>query len=141
MGFQDLIGKFLVGSIFIIALMSLIVVQQSDNNAPQQLQNNSIFNESFGGLLDVINDTTQEAEEKYSVFNSEVPQTSLGSIVLFGIVSVVKTFNNLIFELFVAIIKLPLIVFGLPASIYNLILVWLTIVVIIVAWLTFKFGG
>ncbi len=140
-GFKELVGKFIMVALIVLPLMSFIAITQSDNSAPQSMTDNNIFNESFGGLIDTIGDATQEADEKYDVFNQETPQPGFGSIVLFGIVSVGKTFSNVIFAFFISIIKLPLVVLGVPSTIYNLILTWLTVVVIIAAWLVYKFGG
>ena len=139
--FKGLVGKFLMATIILISLMSVIVVLQDDNNAQQKLSDNNIFNESFGGITQIINESTNEANEKYGTFNNENPKPGFGSIVLFGIVSVGKTFSNIAFGYFVALIKLPLIVLGLPITIYNLVLVWLTIIVIIAAWLLYKLGS
>ena len=140
-GFKELFGKFVMIVLIILPLMSIVVLLQEDNDSSQKLGENNVFNETFGGLVSVIDDATNEAGEKYDVFNQENPKPGFGSIVLFGIVSVGKTFSNVIFGFFLAIIKLPLIVFEIPQTIYNLLITWLTVFVIIVVWLLYKLGG
>ena len=139
--FKNIVGKFLIASILMLSLFSFILITQSDNDAEDPLINQDTFNESFKSLIDNINTSTEDAQEKYSVFNSEDPKPGFGSIVLFGIVSVGKTFSNMVFGFFGAIIKLPLVVLGVDSSVYNLILTWLIIIVIVAVWLLYKLGG
>lgn len=139
--FKSIVGTFLITSILVFSLFSFILVMQEDNNAPNKLKDNSVFNDSFSVLSDTIISSTEDAEDKYSVFNDETPKQGFGSIVLFGIVSVGKTFSNIVFGTFSAIIKLPLVVLGFPLEIYNIILTWLIISVIVAVWLLYKYGG
>jgi hypothetical protein len=139
--FRELVANFSISAILIMSLFSFFIIFEEENNAPEPLKDNEIFNESFSSLITSIETSTEEAEEKYDVFNSEEPQAGFGSIVLFGIVSVGKTFSGIIFGFFVSIIKLPLIMLGIPASIYNLVLTLLIITTIVSVWLLYKLGG
>lgn len=139
--FKNIVGKFIVASILIFSLFTFILITQEENNAGDPLINQDPFNESFNSLVENIDTSTEEAQEKYSVFNSEEPKAGFGSIVLFGIVSVGKTFSNMVFGFFGAIIKLPLVVLGVSESIYNLVLTWLILTVIVAVWLLYKLGG
>lgn len=139
--FENILGKFLFSAMMIISLFSFVIIVQSNNNAVQPVAEDEIFNDSFGEINRQIESSTTEAQEKYGSFNSEEPQTGLGSIVLFGIVSAGKTFSSLVFGFFSAVTKLPLTVLGIPPNVYNLILIWLVILVIISAWLLYKLGG
>ncbi len=140
-GFNKLFGKFIMAALIILPLMTLIVVLQADNDSAQDIRDNNVFNQTFGDLITVIDNATNDAGEQYDVFNQELPTPGFGSIVLFGVVSVGKTFSNVMFGFFLAIIKLPLIILGIPESIYNLLITWLTVFVIIMGWLLYKLGG
>ena len=139
--FDTLIGKFILAGLIFLGIFSFIIAVQSDNNAVQPAIENEVFNESFSGLSKQIDKSNSEAEEKYDVFNTEDPSAGFGSIVLFGVVSVGRTFSNITFSLFGAIIRLPLVVLGVDPDIYNLLLTWLIIVVIVSVWLLYKYGG
>lgn len=138
--FKGLFGKFIVVMLFILPLMSLIVVLQNDNDSSQKLAQNNVFNETFGDLLTAIDNATEQAGDKYDVFNEEIPTPGFGSILLFGIVSVTKTFSNVVIGFFLSLIRLPVIVLGLPETIYSLVLTWLTIFVVLVVWRVLKLG-
>lgn len=139
--FQEIAGKFIFSMLVIFALMMFVVSVQNSEDAAQKIDNNSIFNNSLSGLSTQISSTSTEAGDKYDVFNEETPQPGFGSIILFGIVSVGKTFSAIVFGFFGAILKLPLIVFGIPASTYNLLIVWLIITIIVAVWRLYKLGG
>lgn len=139
--FENLTIKFILSALMLISIFSFITITQSDNNAVDPIRNNAIFNDSVGLLINKIDNGTSSAQGKYEAFNSEEPAQGVGSIILFGIVSVGKAFSQIIFGFFGAIIKLPLIVLGIPASVYNLIIMWLIIAVIVGVWLLYKLGG
>ncbi len=139
--FGDLVGKLTFSIIVIFAVMMFVVQLQESNDAVSKIDNNSIFNNSLTEMSTQIDTATSEAGEKYDVFNEETPQPGFGSIILFGIVSVGKTFSTIVFGFFTVIIKLPLVVFGVPASTFNLLLVWLIIAVIVAVWRLYKLGG
>lgn len=139
--FVDISGKFIVASLVIISLFSFLIIIQSDNSAEDPLIEDPLFNESLQLLLDEIAVSTQDAEEKYGVFNEEEPKPGFGSIVLFGVVSVGKTFSSIVFGFFGAIIKLPLVILGVSETVYSLVLTWLIIGIIVALWLFYKLGG
>lgn len=138
--FEDLVGKFIVSTILILSMFSLIIVVQSENNAVDPLENDETFNDTFFELIASIDNSTETSQEKYDVFNTEEPKGGL-AIVLLGIVSVGKSFSNIIFSFFTVIIKLPLVVLGIDPNVYNLILSWLIILAVVAAWFMYKFGG
>ncbi len=138
--FDGFVGKFSIAALLMLSLFSFLVITQSENDASDPLINNSIFNDSFTNLVVEVEASTSEAEEKYDVFNSEEPKSAL-SIILTSVVSIGKTFSNIAFGVFGALIKLPLAVLGIPATGYNLILMWLIIGIIVAVWLLYKLGG
>ena len=139
--FQELVVNFSIVAIMVMSLFSFFIIVQEQNDAVDPLRDNAVFNDSFQQLIGTIENNTRDAEEKYGVFNDEDPKAGFGSIVLFGIVSVGKTFSSIIFGTFIAVIKLPLVILGIAPSVYNLILVILIISVIVSVWLLYKLGG
>ncbi len=139
--FQELVVNFSIVAILVMSLFSFFIIVQEQNDAVDPLKNNAVFNNSFQQLIGTIENNTRDAEEKYGVFNDEDPKAGFGSIVLFGIVSVGKTFSSIIFGTFIAVVKLPLVILGIAPSVYNLILVILIISVIVSVWLLYKLGG
>lgn len=139
--FNRILGKFFLLALIFVALFNVIISTQEENNAEVKLIDEEVFNSSFNKLLITVDDSTEKSQEKYDVFLSEEPKTGFGSLVLFGIVSVGRTFSNIVFGTLSAVIRLPLIVMGIPDTTINLIIAWLIIVVIVAVWLLYKLGG
>lgn len=138
--FNKLVGKFLIAALLIAALFVFIITTQSDNDSVDPLRNQQTFNDSLESLLENIDESTASAEEKYGVFNSEEPKTGQAGINLYSVVSVGKTFSSIVFGFFGTIIKLPLIVLGIPPTVYSLLITWLIIFVIAALWVFYKYG-
>ena len=139
--FEDIFGNFVMVGLMVLALFSLIIIVQMDNDAPQPLADDELFNSTYGSLNETIGSLEGTSATQYNLFSKETPTPGFGSIVLFTIVSVSKTFGNMIFALFILIIKVPLIVLGVDPTIVAMLISFLTISVVIALWIIYKFGG
>ncbi len=139
--FEDLFGNFVMVGLMVLALFSLIIIVQIDNDAAQPLADSELFNSTYGSLNETIGSLEGTSATQYNLFSKETPTPGFGSIVLFTIVSVSKTFGNMIFALFILLIKVPLIVLGVDPTIVSMIISFLTISVVIALWIIYKFGG
>ena len=139
--FEDIFGNFVMVSLMILALFSVIIIIQNDNNAPQPLVEDELFNSTYGSLNETIGSLEGSSSTQYNIFSKDSPKPGFGAIVMFTIVNVGKTFGNLIFVMFTLIIKLPLIVLGIDQTIVSMIISFLTIIVVIALWIVYKFGG
>lgn len=139
--FQDMFGNFLWLGIFVLAGISFIIVLQDSNDASQPIIENPLFNESFNELSSNLDALESTSKIQYDQFIGEEPKAGFGSIVLFGIVSAGKTFGNVVIGLTTVLIKLPLVVLGIPATLFSAIITWVIISLIIAAWILYKLGG
>ncbi len=139
--FNKILGKFFVLALIIIALFNLIISTQEENQSQVKIINEEVFNSSFERLKISVDNSTKNAQSKYDKFIGEEPKTGFGSLLLFGIVSVGKTFANIVFGTLSAVISLPLIVLGISDTTLNIIISWLIIAVIVSLWLLYKLGG
>ena len=139
--FQKMFATFAFASLMVLALFSLIVSVQSDNDAAQPLVNNSLFNNSYTRIYQDISLLEGTSDTQYGRFNQEIPKPGFGSIVLFTIVNIGKTFGSIIFTLFALVIKLPLVVLGVDSTITSILISVLTITTVVVLWIVYKFGG
>ncbi len=139
--FENIFGNFIMIALVVLALFSLIIITQKDNEAIQPLVEDKLFNSTYFDLNSTISSLEGTSSSKYGLFTEERPKLGFGSIVLFTIVNVGKTFANVIFVLFTAIIKIPLVVLGVDPTIISMIISFLTISIIIALWVVYKFGG
>lgn len=139
--FQEMFGNFAFAGLMILALLSIVFITQADNESPQALAEHELINDTYGGIVSTLNSTQNQSGTQYGLFSTEKPDARFGSIVLFSLVNVGKTFGNIIFGLFVLIVKIPLITLGIDATITSTIVSFLTITIIISLWIVYKFGG
>ena len=139
--FENIFGNFVMIGLMVLALFSLIIIVQNDNEASQPLIEDSLFNSTYANLNDTFGSLEETSSSKYNLFSKEPPALGFGSIVLFTIANVGKTFGNIIFVIFTSIIKVPLVVLGIDPTIISMILSFLTISIIIALWIVYKFGG
>ena len=139
--FRDMYGNFLFLGLFIFAGISFMVLVQDQNDAPQPIVDNVIFNRSFSNLSSSLESLEGISGEQYDQFSGETPKTGFGSIVLFGIVSVGKTFMDVTMGTLLIIVTLPVLVLGLPVTLVSVIITWTIISLIISVWILYKLGG
>ena len=139
--FEEIFGNFSMLGLMVLALFSIVVIVQSNNDASQPLIANELFSSTYGNLNDTIATLEGTSSSKFDLFSKEKPAIGFGSIVLFTIVNIGKTFGNIIFIIFVLIIQLPLIVLGIDPTIISMVISFITISVIIALSVVYKFGG
>lgn len=139
--FSELIGKIILAAIVVFGLFAMIYDVQTNNHASQPLSNNPIFNETLTDLQENINSGSDDINTQYESFITENPIANIVSIVLKSIVSFGKTgalYLNIIFSL---LIKLPIMILGIPPTLVNIISSWILIVAVVVLWVLYKLGG
>ncbi len=139
--FEDLFGTLAFLGLMVLALFSVIIIVQRDNEAEQPLADNELISGTYGGLNETMGSLQGTSAIQYDLFSKEKPTPGFGAIVMFTIVSVGKTFGNIIFTFFTLVIKVPLIVLGIEDTIVAMILSFLTIITVIALWIVYKFGG
>ena len=139
--FQEIFGNFAFAGLMVLALLSLAFIVQEKNEAVNPIREDTTLNASFQSINRTISSLEDTSGTQYGLFSTEKPDARFGSIVLFTLVSVGKTFGNVIFSLFIGIIKFPLVQLGVEESITAIIISFLTISTIIALWIVYKFGG
>ena len=139
--FEDIFGNFAFLGLMVLALFSVIIIVQGDNEASQPLADNELISSSYQSLNETIGGLEGTSSTQYGLFSKEKPTPGFGAIVMFTVVGIGKTFGNMIFTFFTIIIKIPLIVLGVDQTIVSMIISFLTISVVIALWIVYKFGG
>ncbi len=139
--FEEIFGTFALLGLMVLALFSVIISVQGNNEAPQPLADNELISGTYKSLNDTMGSLEGTSATQYDLFSKEKPTPGFGSIVMFTIVSIGKTFGNMIFAVFILIIKVPLAVLGISQTIISMIISFLTITVVIALWIVYKFGG
>lgn len=139
--FDNIFTKMAMIGLFIFCLISFIVFVQSDNNALDKLIDNSLINKTYGSLGNDLNTMRNSSQQQLTLFQKENPTGGFGTILLFSIVSVGKTFMNMITGVFNITINLPVAVLGVDKAVVGVLSSILVLTLIIGAWILYKLGG
>lgn len=139
--FQQTFYSFMLLAIVVLGMLSYTFIIQADNDAEQPLADNNLFNDTADRLGSNLTYAENASQVQQGIFSAEKPQSGFGSIVLFGIVSAGKTFTNLIYGIFGAIFRIPMLILGIDSKIVSTIISILVITLIIGVWIVYKLGG
>ena len=139
--FQQTFYNFMLLAVVVLAMLSYTFIIQDDNDAAQPLAQNDLFNGTAARLGANLTNAENASQIQQGIFSDEKPQSGFGSIVLFGIVSAGKTFTTLVYDIFGAIFRVPMIVLGIDSQIVSTIISILIITLIIGVWIVYKLGG
>lgn len=141
MNFGQIFGAIALTAIMVLGLLLAASGIQEQNNAVQPLSSNALFEDTLGNLSTTLDANEGVAGTQYNAFINEEPPKGVFSILLFGIVSVGKSFANMVQLIFSTVIKLPLVVLGIPPTVVSMVLAWLVIGICTALWVLYKLGG
>ncbi|KKN12723.1 hypothetical protein LCGC14_1013590 [marine sediment metagenome] len=139
--FNDIFKNFAILSLMMIGLLGFVVNVQQDNNAPDPIIDNLLFNNTLSKLVSNVTALESESSTQGDLFYGEKPVPGAGSILLFTIVSFGKTFSNVLFGLFVILLNLPIIVLGISPTVSSTLWSLLTVLTVTAIWGLYKWGG
>lgn len=139
--FQKTFYNFMLLAIVVLGLFSSAFILQDDNDAPNPIADNPLFNETAARLGSNLTGAKDSSAIQQGIFSDEKPKPGFGSIVLFGIVSAGKTFTGLTYDFFGIIFRVPMIVLGIDSQIVSAFVTILIVSLIIGIWIVYKLGG
>lgn len=140
-GFRELfIGFALLGLLF-LALFQFAITMQSENNADEQLINNTVINQTYLNLEDTLGGMRDQAQTQRELFETENPTVGFGSLILFSVVSTGKIFTGITVGLFNILIAMPMSILGLDPAVAGVLSTILILSIILGLWVLYKLGG
>jgi len=140
MEFRKVWISFVLIGLFVFALLSFIVQFQSDNEQEENILGNSIINETFKNLETNLSNFSSTSQSQKDNFESEVPSTSFGSLIIFSIVSSGKIFSGLLIGIYNILIILPASIFGVSQVVIGVASSVLVFSIILLLWRLYKTG-
>lgn len=139
--FREIFITFSIISLFVFAMISFVVTLQEEEGSSSSILENELINRTFVDLGGNI--TQQETTTNISkgAFESENPEPGFGSLIIFAIVGVTKTFTSLITATYNIIIVLPLTVLGVPNQIAKILGSILMVSLVFLAWRVYRVGS
>lgn len=137
MELKSIYVNMIMVALVILAILSFTFIVQSDNNAPQQLKNNPLINETYEDLYSNLTGGEEQARTTSDVFGNFTPNENLGVWEVTPIVSPTRLLRTLSVGYYNIFIQLPVKVLGISpvvAAVLNGILIFLLIIGIWALW-------
>lgn len=138
--FSELFTNFAFIGLIILAIFSFVILFQDENNAEEQMIDNSLMNETYSQLREDLTGYRDQSQTQKTLFEIENPTAGFGTILLFSIVSSGKVFNSMIIGTFNVLIKLPAVFLGVDPAVISVLSTMLIISIILGLWILYKLG-
>ena len=141
LSFRELFMVFTVVSLFVFSTISFVVVLQEENNSSTSILDNELINRTFIDLSDTISSQEESTNTSKGAFESENPQPGFGSLIIFAIVGVTKTFTGSVITIYNILIVLPLQLLGVPTQVANVLGTLIMMSLLFAAWRVYRVGS
>ena len=141
MGIKDIFIKMTVIGVLFLAIMSWVIITQTDNDPTNLITNNTLINSSFGDLTTNLNNINAASETASGTFSNSTPTSTLGFVTITSIVSPTRIFRGLVLGTYNILVALPAQFLGVPPVVIAVINAILTLLLILGVWSVWKGGN
>ena len=141
MGIKDIFIKMTVVGVLFLAIMSWVIITQTDNDVTNLITNNTLINSSFGDLTTNLNNINVQTETASGTFSNSTPTSTLGFVTITSIVSPTRIFRGLVLGTYNILVALPAQFLGVPDAVVAVINSILTLLLILGVWSVWKGGN
>ena len=143
MKFAETYISFVLLGLIVVGAISFVVQLQTENEITP-ITNDSQFGSLIGRIQLDLDDSlkTSQATTNASqeAFQSEVPEPSFGSLIIFAIVGVVTTFTGILTGIYAILIVIPSQILQIPPILMSAIATLLGTLLILMAWRVYRAG-
>ena len=139
--FEKLFVNFMIIGLIVLGLLIFASILQEDNSITDKFIEHPILNDTYTTLNNSLVQFGGKSQAHKTLFESENPTSSFGSILLVSIVSGGKIFNGMILSVFNILIKLPVAFLDLDPAIVSVFSTILILAIILGLWSIYKLGG
>ena len=138
MDFKKLFGNIIVSALFVFAIMSFIIIIQTDNNAKQLITDDELINSSYGDLSSNLESTQSSGQASLEGFGASPPtEERAGDLEVTSVIAPTKAFRAMSIGSYNILVKLPMTKLGVSpivASVISSIVILLLIIGIWAIW-------
>lgn len=139
MDLKKLMGNLVISGLFIFAIISFIIIIQSENNEVViPLMNNSLFNETYSDLYGNLTDSKDSSQKASDDFGTITPNQKFGIVQVISIFSSTKIFKTIGLGFYNIIVKLPVEFLGVSPIVASVISTIILLLFIIGIWAVWK---
>ena len=138
LGFKKIFGNIVISALVVFAIMSFVIITQTDNNATEKITDNELINSSYGYLSGNLTNLQPTGQASLKNFGTTTPsERQLGELDVTAVIAPTKLFRAMSIGTYNILIKLPMLILGVSpivASVISSILILLLIIGIWAIW-------
>ena len=139
MDFKKLIGNIFVSALFVFAIMTFVIIIQTDNAVLEKITDNELINDSYGDLQTNLESVQPTGQASLDNFGTSTPsERQLGELDVSSVVSPTKLFRSASIGTYNILIKLPMVVLGVSPVVASVISSLFILLLIIGIWAIWK---
>ena len=143
MKFAETYVSFILLGLIVVGAISFVVQLQTENNVTAITDDEKfggIINNTFIQLPTQLNDGEEITNQSLEAFQSEIPEPSFGSLIIFAVVGVVTGFTGLLTGIYNIVIVIPSQILQVPKILMSAIATLLGTLFVLMAWRVYRAG-
>ncbi len=139
MDFKKLLGNIMMSALFVFAIMTFIIIVQTDNGAIEKITDNELINSSYSHLAENLTSSQPTGQASLDNFGTNPPsERQLGDLDVSSVISPTKLFRSMSIGTYNILIKLPMVILGVSPIVASVISSLFILLLIIGIWAIWK---
>ena len=138
--FRSLFILFSLIGILVLATISFGVTFQEENGVTNTILEDERINKTFIRLGGNLSDFPSETQSQREVYESEIPERGLTSLIIFSLVPIIQKFTAMIVGIFNILIIIPSEILGIPSVVMGTLEAIFLVTFIIFGWSVLRTG-
>ena len=139
--FREMFILFSLVGILVLGTISFGVTFQEENDVTNTILEDQRINNTFIRLGGNLSDFESETQSQREVYESEIPERGLSSLIIFSLVPIIQKFTAMIVGIFNILIIIPSEILGIPGVVMGTLEAIFLVSFIILGWRVLRVGS
>ncbi len=139
--FREMFILFSLVGILVLGTISFGVTFQEENDVTNTILEDQRINNTFIRLGGNLSDFESETQSQREVYESEIPERGLSSLIIFSLVPIIQKFTAMIVGIFNILIIIPSEILGMPSIVMGTLEAIFLVSFIILGWRVLRVGS
>ncbi len=139
--FREMFILFSLVGVLVLATISFGVTFQEENDVTNTILEDQRINNTFIRLGGNLSDFESETQSQREVYESEIPERGLASLIIFSLVPIIQKFTAMIVGIFNILIIIPSEILGIPGVVMGTLEAIFLVSFIILGWRVLRVGS
>lgn len=139
--FREMFILFTLVGVLVLGTISFGVTLQENNGVTNTILEDERINRTFIRLGGNLSDFESETQSQREIYESEIPERGLTSLIIFSLVPIIQKFTAMIVGVFNILIIIPAEILGVPGVVLGTLEAIFLVTFIILGWRVLRAGS